>query len=93
MKNLTLPIMIGLMFSAIGLVSLLLTGQAMIAAIWLSFGNGLLLSNLRFSRVNEFGETELQPVPKVRIYVGVFLIVLAGLLLLLQIIQDLQKST
>lgn len=92
MKNLNLPVMIGVLFSAIGLVSLILTGQAMLAAIWLSFGNGLLLTNLRFSRVNEFGETEQQPVPKARVYVGIFLILLAGVLLILQIIQDLQQK-
>lgn len=89
MKNLNLPVIIGILFSTIGLVSLFLSGQALTAAIWLSFGNGLILTNLQFSRVNEFGEAEKQPVPKVRVYVGIFLIVLAGALLFLQIIQDL----
>lgn len=91
MKNLNLPVMIGILFSVIGLVTLFLMGQALTAAIWLSFGNGLLLTSLRFTRVNEFGDAEQQPVPKVRMYAGIFLIVLAGVLLLLQIIQDLQQ--
>ncbi len=84
--------MIGILFSAIGLVTLFLMGQALTAAIWLSFGNGLMLTSLRFNRVNEFGEMEQQPVPKARLYTGIFLIVLAGILLLLQVIQDLQQT-
>ncbi|WP_238395803.1 hypothetical protein [Pontibacter pudoricolor] len=92
MKNLNLPVMIGILFSAIGLVTLFLMGQALTAAIWLSFGNGLMLTSLRFNRVNEFGEMEQQPVPKARLYTGIFLIVLAGILLLLQVIQDLQQT-
>ena len=92
MKNLNLPVMIGILFSAIGLVTLVMLGQALTAAIWLSFGNGLLLSSLRFKRMNEFGELELQPVPKARLYAGILLIVMAGVLLLLQIIQDLQQT-
>ena len=91
MKNLNLPVMIGILFSAIGLVTLFMQGQALTAAIWLSFGNGLLLTNLRFKRINELGEPELQPVPKDRLYAGIFLIIMAGVLLLLQIIQDLQQ--
>jgi hypothetical protein len=92
MKNLNLPVMIGILFSTIGLVTLFLMGQALTAAIWLSFGNGLILTSLRFNRVNEFGGMEQQPVPKARLYTGIFLIVLAGILLLLQIIQDLQQT-
>ena len=88
-----LPLMIGILFSVIGLVTLFLLGQALTAAIWLSFGNGLLLTSLRFSRINEFGESELQPVPKARMYAGIFLIMMAGVLLLLQIVQDMQKTT
>jgi len=91
MKNLNLPVMIGILFSVIGLVTLFLVGQALTAAIWLSFGNGLLLSNLRFTRLNEQGLTELQPIPKARVYAGIFLIVLAGVLLLLQVLQDFQQ--
>ncbi|MBB6610197.1 hypothetical protein H7F15_04025 [Pontibacter sp. Tf4] len=92
MKNLNLPVIIGILFSTIGLVSLFLTGQALTAAVWLSFGNGLLLSNLQFNRLNEYGQQEKQPIPKVRVYTGIFLIVLAVLLLLLQIYQDFQQT-
>ncbi|MER2999458.1 hypothetical protein [Pontibacter populi] len=91
MRNLNLPVMIGILFSAIGLVTLVMLGQPLTAAIWLSFGNGLLLTSLRFKRVNEFGDLEQQPVPKARFYAGILLIVMAGILLILQIIQDLQK--
>ncbi|HEY4650218.1 MAG TPA: hypothetical protein VIG72_02340 [Pontibacter sp.] len=91
MKNLNLPVLIGILFSSIGLVSLIFSGEALTAAIWLSFGNGLLLSNLRLSRLNEQGVKELQPVPKARIYTGIFLILLAGVLLFLQIFQDLNQ--
>ncbi|MBC5773359.1 hypothetical protein H8S95_04720 [Pontibacter sp. KCTC 32443] len=91
MKNLNLPVMIGILFSVIGLVTLFLFGQALTAAIWLSFGNGLLLSNLRFSSVNEFGDVETKPIPKARMYTGIFLIIMAGILLVLQILQDFQQ--
>ncbi|NEM98750.1 hypothetical protein [Pontibacter burrus] len=91
MKNLNLPVIIGILFSTIGLVSLLLMKQALTAAIWLSFGNGLLLSSLQFSRQNEHGEIVKQPIPRIRVYTGIFLIVLAVLLLLLQVFQDFQQ--
>lgn len=92
MKNLNLPVIIGILFSTIGLVSLIISGQALTAAIWLSFGNGLLLTSLQFSRVNAYGEAEKQPVPRIRVYVGIFLIVLAVALLAMQIYQDFTKG-
>lgn len=92
MKNLGIPVLIGMLFSAIGLVSLIIMGQVLTAAIWLSFGNGLLLSFLRFTRVTESGQSETAPVPRVRFYAGILLILMAGALLLLQIIQDFQQT-
>lgn len=92
MKNFTIPVFIGFLFSAIGLATLFLTGQGLTAAIWLSFGNGLILSGLRFKQVNETGQEAYAPVPNARIYTGVFLIVLAVVLLIIQIIADIQKG-
>ncbi len=60
------------------------------AAIWLSFGNGLLLTDYKLTKQDEQGNTYLQPVPKVRFYAGLFLIGLAVLLLFLQIVVDMQ---
>ncbi len=91
MKNLNLPVMIGILFSVIGLVSLFMSGQALTAAIWLSFGNGLLLTSLQFNRVNEQGISVKQPIPRVRVYAGILLIVMACALLILQILQDFQQ--
>lgn len=93
MRNLTIPVFIGFLFSAIGLATLLLSGEVMTATIWLSFGNGLVLSGLRFRHINELGQEVYAPVPKPRIYTGVFLIVLAVVLLVIQILADFQTGT
>lgn len=92
MKNLSIRVLIGILFSVVGLVSLFLTQEALTAAIWLSFGNGLVLSDLRFSETDEQGNTYLKPVPKVRLYAAIFLIVLAVALLVLQVLQDMQQA-
>ena len=88
MKNFTIPVFIGFLFSAIGLTMLLFTGEALTSAIWLSFGNGLVLSGLRFKHTNEIGQEVYAPIPKARIYTGAFLIVLAVLMLFVQILAD-----
>ncbi|GAA4427561.1 hypothetical protein GCM10023188_10770 [Pontibacter saemangeumensis] len=85
--------MAGLLFSAIGMVSLLLMRQPLTAAVWLSFGNGLILSDLKFTGTDEKGNTYLKPVPPVRYYVAISLIVLAVLLLALQVYLDFQKTS
>lgn len=92
MKNLNLSVIIGILFSAIGTASLFITRDALTAAIWLSFGNGLILSNLRFRRMDDTGSMVTAPVPKVRLYVGLALIVLAVLLLLFQVYLDLGQQ-
>ena len=92
MKNLGIPVLIGILFSAFGLVSLIIMGQVLTAAIWLSFGNGLLLSTLKFTRVNNDGQPETAPVPQIRFYAGLLLILMAGALLLLQIFQDFNQA-
>lgn len=92
MKNLTIPVYIGFLFSAIGLASLFLSGQVLTATIWLSFGNGLVLSGLRFNQLNEQGQEVVVPVPKARVYTGIFLILLAVVLLVIQILTDLQSG-
>lgn len=92
MKNLSISVLIGILFSAIGTASLFLTQDALMAAIWLSFGNGLILSNLRLRKVDEMGNMVTAPVPKVRLYVGLGLIVMAVLLLLFQVYMDLSPQ-
>lgn len=92
MKNFTIPVFIGFLFSAIGLTALLISGEVLTATIWLSFGNGLVLSGLRFKQANERGREVYAPVPKARVYTGVFLIVLAVVLLLIQILADFQTG-
>ena len=92
MKNFSLSVIIGILFSAIGTASLFLTREALTAAIWLSFGNGLILSNLRFKSVDEAGNVVVPPVPKVRLYVGLGLIVLAVLLLIFQVYLDMSQQ-
>ncbi|MBD1396089.1 hypothetical protein H9Q13_02835 [Pontibacter sp. JH31] len=92
MKNFSLSVIIGILFSAIGTASLFLTREALTAAIWLSFGNGLILSNLRFKKVDEAGNVVVPPVPKVRLYVGLGLIVMAVLLLLFQVYLDMSQQ-
>jgi uncharacterized membrane protein YidH (DUF202 family) len=88
MKNLSLSVIIGILFSAIGTASLFLTRDPLMAAIWLSFGNGLILANLRFSKTDAAGNLVATPVPKVRLYVGIGLIVMAVVMLVLQVISD-----
>jgi hypothetical protein len=90
MKNLGIPVLIGMLFSAIGLVLLIMMGQVLTAAIWLSFGNGLILSTLRFTKVDNSGQPITAPVPTARFYAGILLILMAGALLLLQIFQDIK---
>ncbi|MBX0334715.1 hypothetical protein K3G39_15855 [Pontibacter sp. HSC-14F20] len=92
MKNLSLSVIIGLLFSAIGTASLFLTRDPLMAAIWLSFGNGLILSNLRFSRPDTAGNLVAAPVPKIRFYVGIALIVMAVILLGVQVYTDMQQA-
>ncbi|TPE45966.1 hypothetical protein [Pontibacter mangrovi] len=91
MKKLSIRVIIGLFFSVIGLVSLLFTRDALMAAIWLSFGNGLVLSDLRFTGVDEAGRTYEKPIPKARTFTALFLIVLAVLLLAFQIFMDMNR--
>ncbi|GAB3815252.1 hypothetical protein [Pontibacter rugosus] len=91
MGNISIRVIIGILFSAIGMVSLFLSREALSAAIWLSFGNGLILSDLRFKQVDDKGNAFYKPIPKARIYTALFLIVLAVLLLLLQIYFDMQE--
>lgn len=92
MKNLSIRVIIGLLFSAVGLVSLFLTREALTAAIWLSFGNGLILSDLRFTGVDESGKVYVKPIPKARFYTAIFLIIFAVLLLALQVYMDMQQA-
>lgn len=92
MGKLSIRVIIGLLFSAIGMVSLFLTQEALTAAVWLSFGNGLILSDLRFSATDEKGDTYVKPVSKAQFYTAVFLLVFAVLLLALQIYLDVQAS-
>jgi len=73
------------------MVTLLLTRQPLTAAVWLSFGNGLILSDLRFTGTDERGNEYIKPVPPARFYTAIFLVVLAVLLLGLQVYLDFQK--
>lgn len=88
MKNLSIRIIIGILFSAIGIASLFLSQQALISATWLSFGNGLVLSDLRFNGIDANGNVYTKPIPKARMYAAIFLIILAVLLLFLQAYID-----
>ncbi|MCC9135329.1 hypothetical protein ACFSKU_11645 [Pontibacter silvestris] len=92
MKKLSITTFVGILFSAIGTVSLLLSREILTAAIWLSFGNGLILSGLRFTAKDEHGNVYVKPVPKIRLAVSVFLIVLAVALLGLQVYLDLNST-
>lgn len=92
MGKISIVVIIGIMFSAIGMVSLFLTREALTAAIWLSFGNGLILSDLRFSTKDQMGNTYVKPVPKARYYTAIFLIVFAIVLLALHIYLDTQTT-
>ncbi|WP_439882868.1 hypothetical protein ACSX1A_06810 [Pontibacter sp. MBLB2868] len=93
MKNLSIRIIIGALFSAIGLVSLFITHETLTAAIWLSFGNGLILSDLRFTSTDSNGNAYVKPIPKARTYAAIALLVLAVLLLILQVYLDLSQGT
>ncbi|RAU83479.1 hypothetical protein [Pontibacter arcticus] len=92
MKQFSLPIFFGILFSAVGTVSLFLTRDIMMAAIWLSFGNGLMLATFKFNTVDAAGNNVLKPVPPVRMYIGIGLMVLAVALLLLQVYFDFQNA-
>ncbi|QCR21974.1 hypothetical protein [Pontibacter sp. SGAir0037] len=91
MKNLSLAVIIGILFSAIGTTTLIIFREALTAAIWLSFGNGLLVSNLRLKGVDEQGRQFVKPIPRIRVNIGLFLIVLAVMLLFLQVYLDLKQ--
>lgn len=88
MKNISIRVLIGILFSAVGLASLFITKQALMAAIWLSFGNGLILSDLRLTGVDEKGNVYQKPISKARLIAALLLIVFAVLLLLLQLYMD-----
>ncbi|MHA6247830.1 hypothetical protein ACXYMU_07845 [Pontibacter sp. CAU 1760] len=92
MRSLSYRIIIGLIFSAIGLATLLLAKQPLVSAIWLSFGNGLILSDLRFTGKDDKGNTFVKPIPPARFYTAIFLIVMAIVLLGLQVYLDFQKA-
>jgi hypothetical protein len=92
MGKMSIRVIIGLLFSVIGLVSLVLTREALTAAVWLSFGNGLILSDLRFTGKDERGNVYVKPIPRARLYAAIFLIVLAVLLLGLQVYLDMQQA-
>lgn len=93
MKNISIRVLIGILFSAIGLASLLITKQALTAAVWLSFGNGLILSDLRLSGVDDIGNVYRKPVPRARTITAILLIVFAVLLLLFQMFLDFHQAT
>jgi hypothetical protein len=88
MKNLSVSVIIGILFSAIGTASLFITRDALMAAIWLSFGNGLILANLQFKKQDVSGNVVAAPVPRIRYYAGLALIAMAVLLLGLQVYND-----
>ncbi|WP_242918826.1 hypothetical protein [Pontibacter liquoris] len=88
MKNISIRVLIGILFSAIGTVSLFVSQEALIAATWLSFGNGLILSDIRFTEKDAQGNVYVKPVPKARLYAALFLIVLAVVLLFFQVYMD-----
>lgn len=91
MGKLSISVIIGILFSSVGLVALLISREALTAAIWLSFGNGLILSDLRFKEKDASGREYEKPIPKARTYTALFLIGFAILLLLLQIYFDMQE--
>ncbi|WP_242928169.1 hypothetical protein [Pontibacter vulgaris] len=91
MNRFSISLILGILFSAIGTASLFLTKEYLTPAIWLSFGNGLILSNLRFTRKDANGNVETMPIPKARVYSGLFLIVLAVVLLGIQVYLDMQR--
>ncbi|MBC5991767.1 hypothetical protein [Pontibacter cellulosilyticus] len=93
MKNISVRVIIGIIFSAIGLASLFITKQTLMAAIWLSFGNGLILSDLRLTGVDEKGNVFVKPIPKARMITALLLIVFAVALLLFQIFLDFQQPS
>ncbi|WP_299822127.1 hypothetical protein [uncultured Pontibacter sp.] len=93
MKNISIRVIIGILFSAIGLASLLISKQALTAAVWLSFGNGLILSDLRLSGIDKNGNTFEKPIPRARTITAILLIVFAVLLLLFQVFLDFQQAT
>lgn len=92
MRTINIPVLMGLLFSAIGTASLFVSTEVLTAAIWLCFGNGLLVANLQFKQVDENGNQVQRPVPRTRVVVGVFLIVMAVMLLGLQIFSDVQQT-
>ena len=91
MKGYSIRLFIGVAFSAIGAASLFLTKEILTSAIWLSFGNGLILTDYKFKRQDAQGNVSFAPVPKARFYTGLFLIVFAVLLLFFQIYLDMQQ--
>ncbi|GAB3197583.1 uncharacterized protein YpmB [Pontibacter aydingkolensis] len=93
MKNISIRVIIGILFSAIGLASLFVTKQALTAAVWLSFGNGLILSDLRLTGVDDKGNVYQKPIPKSRTITAILLIVFAVLLLFFQIFLDMQQAS
>ncbi|MCJ8163643.1 hypothetical protein MKJ04_02240 [Pontibacter sp. E15-1] len=92
MQKFSFRVIIGLIFSAIGMVTLLLLKQPLTAAIWLSFGNGLILSDLKFTGTDAKGITYTKPIPPARFFTALFLIVMAVVMLALQIYLDFQES-
>lgn len=90
MKKINWLLIIGGLFSAVGLALLVIKRDVLGAAIWLSFGNGLLLSDPRLLRRQQNGHG-VPPLPKSRRYASYFLFGLAILLLVLQIYTD-QKT-
>ena len=92
MKSISIRVIIGILFSAVGLASLFITKQALTAAVWLSFGNGLILSDLRFTGVDEKGNVYQKPIPRARTITAILLIVFAVLLLLFQVFLDFNQA-
>ncbi len=93
MNRFSISLILGILFSAIGTASLFLTKEYLTPAIWLSFGNGLILANLKFNRKDDRGNVVAVPVPKARVYAGLFLIVLAVILLAVQVYLDIQRTS
>ncbi|MDX5347765.1 MAG: hypothetical protein LPK19_11015, partial [Hymenobacteraceae bacterium] len=82
-----LSLYLGLLFSAFGTAVLLLSKDILMAAIWLSFGNGLLLSQVRLTKPNPVTGVMPAQNPAVK-YVSRFLIGLAVVLLIFQVYSD-----
>ena len=93
MKSISIRVIIGILFSAVGLASLFISQQVLTAAVWLSFGNGLILSDLRLTGVDEKGNVYEKPVPKARTITAILLIVFAVLLLLFQVFLDFNQAS